>query len=152
MLGFIVCVGLALSAAIPSAQAQVAYPLKVSANQRYLLDQNDRPFMIVGDSPQGLIADLSISDAAEYFANRAAYGFNAVQIHLLDQTTFGGRGDYSTVDGITPFTRPFDISTPSASYFDRVDAILTWLRRMTLWSFLRQPRQSTRWTCSATTE
>lgn len=69
-------------ALVTSAQAQAVYPLKVSANQRYLVDQNDRPFMIVGDSPQGLITDLSISDAAQYFANRASYGFNAVQIHL----------------------------------------------------------------------
>src|SRR5690242_2534821 len=32
-----------------------AYPLRTSANNRYLVDQNNVPFMIVGDSPQSLI-------------------------------------------------------------------------------------------------
>ena len=31
------------------------YPLKASANNRYLVDQNNVPFMIVGDSPHSLI-------------------------------------------------------------------------------------------------
>ena len=36
-----------------------AYPLKVGPTRRYLVDRNDRPFLIVGDSPQALIAKLS---------------------------------------------------------------------------------------------
>src|SRR5262245_49056012 len=35
-----------------------AYPLKASANNRYLVDQNDVPFLMVGDSPQALIGKL----------------------------------------------------------------------------------------------
>ncbi|MGB7218689.1 MAG: DUF4038 domain-containing protein [Vicinamibacterales bacterium] len=101
------------------------YPLRVSPNGRYLVGQNNVPFLIVGDSPQGLITDLSTTEAAAYFANRAAHGFNAVQIHLIAQENFGGRSDYSTYDGITPFTTPGDISTPRESYFARVDAMLT---------------------------
>jgi chitodextrinase len=100
------------------------FPLKVSTNQRYLVDQNDQPFLIVGDSPQGLITDLSTADADTYFANRASHGFNAVQIHIFTKETFGGRSDYSTYDGITPFTTPGDVTTPRESYFARVDAIL----------------------------
>jgi hypothetical protein len=41
-----------------------AYPLKVSANNRYLVDENNVPFMIVGDSPQALIGNLSETEAA----------------------------------------------------------------------------------------
>src|SRR5215813_10225340 len=63
LLAFVVCASMVLCAVSPSAQAQAVYPLKVSPNQRYLVDQNSNPFMIVGDSPQGLITDLSISDA-----------------------------------------------------------------------------------------
>ena len=33
--------------------ASPAYPLKASANNRYLVDQNDVPFLMVGDSPAG---------------------------------------------------------------------------------------------------
>ena len=56
----------------------VAYPLKASANGRYLVDQNNLPFLIVGDSPQSLIGNLSEADAAIYFADRQLRGFNAL--------------------------------------------------------------------------
>jgi hypothetical protein len=92
-----------------SAQSADVYPLKVSSNGRYLVGHNDVPFLIVGDSPQGLISDLSTTEAETYFANRESYGFNAVQIHLFGKGTFGGRSDYSTYDGITPFIAAGDI-------------------------------------------
>src|SRR5262249_7320381 len=40
-----------------------AYPLKVSSNNRYLVDQNGAPFLIVGDSPQNIITNLSQHEA-----------------------------------------------------------------------------------------
>src|SRR2546427_353688 len=79
----ILCAGLVVGMAVSLAAQSPVYPLKVSSNHRYLVDQNDTPFMIVGDSPQGLITDLSTAEADAYFANRASYGFNALQIHLL---------------------------------------------------------------------
>src|SRR5947199_8573243 len=38
-----------------------AFPLRVSSNGRYLVDQNDVPFLMVGDSPQAAIGNLSES-------------------------------------------------------------------------------------------
>lgn len=81
-----------------------AYPLKASANGRYLVDQNNTPFLIVGDAPQALIVNLSEDDAEMYFANRQAAGFNTVWINLLCNEYTGGRSDGSTYDGIIPFT------------------------------------------------
>jgi hypothetical protein len=43
--------------------ASPAYPLKASANNRYLVDQNNTPFLMVGDSPQNLITYLSQAEA-----------------------------------------------------------------------------------------
>jgi|SRR5215472_8997360 len=54
------------------------YPLKVSETGRYLVDRADVPFMIIGDSPQSLIGNLSPSEADQYFANRRARGFNTL--------------------------------------------------------------------------
>ena len=54
------------------------YPLKVSANRRYLVDQQDVPFLMMGDSPQALIANVSEVEADAYFADREANDFNAV--------------------------------------------------------------------------
>lgn len=83
-----------------------AYPLKLSANRRYLVDQNNKPFLIVGDSPQGLVCMLSEEDAEKYFADRQAHGFNTAG--WMDAACAGS--DFptnkagSTYDGILPFT------------------------------------------------
>jgi hypothetical protein len=71
--------------------AAPAYPLKKSPNNRYLVDQNNVPFLMVGDSPQVLIVNLTEAEAATFFANRAALGFNTMWINLLCATYTGGR-------------------------------------------------------------
>jgi hypothetical protein len=101
-----------------------AFPLKISTNGRYLVDQNNKPFLIVGDAPQALMVNISDSDAAAYFANRAKRGFNAVWINLLCSTYTGGRADGSTIGGVVPFTNPMDFSTPNEVYFAHCDNII----------------------------
>jgi len=100
------------------------YPLKVSANRRYLVDQNNAPFLIAGESPQALMVNLSEAEADGFFANRQGHGFNTVWINLLCKPYTGGRPDSSTYDGILPFTTPDDLATPNAAYFDRCDRML----------------------------
>jgi len=112
------------------------YPLKVSANRRYLMDQNNSPFLIVGDTPQGLMSRLSEAQADYYFANRQAHGFNTVG--WIDVACAGH--DYpanltgATVDGIRPFTgfisggtdyTHYDLTKPNEAYFTRLDHIIT---------------------------
>jgi hypothetical protein len=46
------------------------YPIRASSDNRHLVDQNNTPFMIVGDSPHSLIGRMSKSDAEFYMANR----------------------------------------------------------------------------------
>jgi hypothetical protein len=101
-----------------------AYPLKVSANRRYLLDQKDAPFLIAGESPQALMVNVSEEDAEAFFANRQSHGFNTVWINLLCRPYTGGRPDGSTYDGILPFATADDLSTPNPTYFDRCDRML----------------------------
>jgi chitodextrinase len=101
-----------------------AYPLRVSVNRRYLVDANGKPFMLLGDSPQALMVNLSEAEADGFFADRQAAGFNGAWINLLCATYTGGRPDGSTYDGIVPFTTPDDLSTPNESYFTRVDHML----------------------------
>ena len=90
--------------AIPGLALAQAYPVKKSANGRYLVDQNNVPFLVAGDAPQSLTVNLSTSQADGYFANRASHGFNSVWVNLLCTTYTGGRADGSTYDGILPFT------------------------------------------------
>jgi Protein of unknown function (DUF4038)/Putative collagen-binding domain of a collagenase len=117
----------AIRAAPPARAAKApapAYPLKVGRSRRYLVDQRNRPFLIVGDSPQALMVNLSTRQAAHFLANRRAAGFNAMWVNLLSTTYTGGRDDASTYDGIRPFRRQDDLATPNPAYFRRADAML----------------------------
>ena len=82
-----------------------AYPVKVTANGRYLVDRNNIPFLIVGDSQQGLMYRLSEEQAESYFADRQARGFNAAG--WIDVSCTGrdypANPEGSTYDGIRPF-------------------------------------------------
>lgn len=127
-------VGLLFFAAIPfSATSQpsdatkkpaAAYPLTVSPNRRYLVDQNNTPFLIAGESPQALMVNVSETDAERFFSNRQGHGFNTVWINLLCKPYTGGRPDGSTYDGILPFTTPDDLSTPNPVYFERCEHMI----------------------------
>src|SRR5258705_472946 len=105
-----------LSTSCTVERGTVAWPLKASANGRYLVDQNNKPFFINGDSPQRLMGSLSEADAETYFANREKYGINAVWIHLYTSWGHKVNGD--------PFTNDSDISTPNEAYFAHVDRFL----------------------------
>jgi hypothetical protein len=101
-----------------------AFPLRISETGRYLVDRHGRPFLIVGDSPQALIVDLSEKQAGHFFADREAAGFNSMWINLLCDQYTGGRADGATYDGIAPFTRPEDLATPNPAYFARAGTMI----------------------------
>ncbi len=101
-----------------------AFPLKVVEGGRYLVDRNGAPFLIAGESPQALMVNLSEEDAELFFANRQSHGFNAVWINLLCRPGTGGRADGSTYDGLLPFEKPDDFSTPNEAYFARCDHMI----------------------------
>ena len=94
-----------------------AFPLRLSRNRHFLVDRKGVPFMIVGDSPQSLIGNLSVKDAAFFIANRKRAGVDALWVDLLCVQYTGCRADGTTYDGIKPFTREGDLSTPNPRYF-----------------------------------
>ena len=112
-----------------------AYPLKVSANRRYLVDQNNTPFLIAGDVPQVIVTMASTAEAASYFDDRQAHGFNAMWIDVLVASPYyrESRDDGGTDDGILPFTgyisggndaAHYDLTKPNEAYFTRVDQMV----------------------------
>ena len=130
-LGIISALGVAACLAGDRFATDVAMPTKVpsyavrtSASNRYLVDQNNTPFMIVGDSPHTLIGKMSKSDAQFYMANRQQYGINTLWVELLCNDKITCNADGTTFDGIPPFTTPGDVSTPNPAYFQRVDDML----------------------------
>ncbi|MGA3268607.1 MAG: DUF4038 domain-containing protein [Verrucomicrobiota bacterium] len=104
------------------------YPLKVSStNPRILVDQDNVPFLMVGDSPQSIYAHLSPAEDAAFLANRAKYGINSLWIDILTSRYVGGRSDSSLYNGTKPFrqmlpgTKFYDFTAPNETYFAYVD-------------------------------
>jgi hypothetical protein len=86
--------------------------------------------MIVGDSPQPLVVNLTEAQAAQFFASRQANGFNAVLMDVLCVGYIGGRANGATYDGILPLTGANlanltgNIDTPNPAYFQRLDDMI----------------------------
>lgn len=100
--------------------AEPVFPLKVSADRRYLTDQNNQPFLYQADTAWMLFFKLTRAEAAEYLAARKAQGFNVVQVQL---TGFLGT---ATRNGDLPFAPPdHDFAEPNESFFAHVDRVVT---------------------------
>lgn len=111
-----------VSPALPITPSTYAYPLKISKNRRYLVDQNNKPFRIQGDSAQSLIANLTLPEAVLYFSDRQAKGFNTININLLEHK-FAIHAPANR-NGDQPFASPGDFSKPNESYFAFADSII----------------------------
>ena len=110
--------------AASAVNAAVVYPVKVGPTGRYLVDQNNVPFLMAGESPQAMIGDLTEAEAEQFFENRRGHGFNTVWINLLCNGYTGCAGDGSTRSGIPPFNIPGDLSTPNEAYFAHAERIV----------------------------
>jgi hypothetical protein len=110
--------------------AGIVYPLKQSPNKVYLVDQNDTPVLLLGDSPHSLLVNLGTADMTTYMADRQARGFNAILVQVLCNTYTGGNASGTTYDGVAPFTTGsspanYDLSTPNSAYFARLDSLVS---------------------------
>lgn len=104
-------------------------PLKSSANNRYLVDQNGVPFLIMGDSPQSIIGNLTPSQITSYMADRQRLGFNSIWVNLLCNTYTYCNANGTADDGTAPFTSGsnpsnYNLSTPNPAYFAEVDNLV----------------------------
>lgn len=108
---------LALAPGLAAAETRSAFPLKVSANQRYLQDAGGSPFLVVGDTAWSLIAQLKPDEIAAYLADRQRRGFNAVIVSLIEHK-FADKAP-AMIDGTQPFLGPGDFARPNPAYFDR---------------------------------
>lgn len=102
--------------------AQVAFPLQVSANSRYLEDQNHVPFLYQADTGWTLYFELTKDEVKEYIQARKSQGFNTIQTMLM-------LPDRKNRDGIAPFRDNDDFSTINQSYFDFVEWVLSYAEK-----------------------
>ena len=106
----------------PAFSQMAAYPLQVSTNNRFLVDQNNQPFLLVGDAAWSLIVQLARPDINDYLSNRKQKGFNTVLVNLIDHQ-FASNAPRN-IYGDAPFTgAPF--ITPNEAYFAHADYVIS---------------------------
>lgn len=111
------------------AQQNPAWPIKASANNRYFVDQNNAPWIMVADAAHHLMPVVPQSSVAAYLSNRQTNQFDTIDLYAL--CTGGTCGTtFAAQDGTLPFTTGtspsnYDISTPNPSYWAEVDSVIT---------------------------
>jgi hypothetical protein len=112
-----------LVTAMGNGQSRVAVTqLFVSANHRYVVDQNRDPYLLQGDAAWSLIVAADDSEVDQYLQNRRDKGFNAVMVNLIEHRY--AKEPPRNEAGEAPFLTPGDFSTPSEKYFAHADWVI----------------------------
>ena len=102
------------------AQEQIlAQNLKVSENNRFLINGDGTPFFWLGDTAWQLFSSLDKSESEQYLKNRSAKGFNVVQCVLLGLIGL----DEPNQEGERIF-KNLNPSKPNEKYFKHIDWVL----------------------------
>jgi hypothetical protein len=121
--------------------AQTNFPLQTSDNRRYLVDNNDKPFPILGRTSWCVITQPE-KGYHQYIENTVAHGYNAIEVSILvhwpfvNHPPFNGRNDApfdKRLDG-SPWKGSLvykdtlaeapDLTTPNERYWSYVDTFL----------------------------
>jgi len=104
-----------------TAQSKSIFPLKLSDNKRYLLDNTGKPFLVKEFSAWGLIQALSENDEAAFLDSIKQKGFNTVITSILSNAPSQMGGSPPYWQGVSPLNVKWDFSTPNEVYFEHVD-------------------------------
>lgn len=101
--------------------------LKVSKNQRYLVDQQERPFFWLADTAWELFQRLDKAETDRYFQNRVQKGFTVVQAAIVTPLS---NWENPNRQGASAFEG--DIRSPNEAYFAHVDHVIKEAEQMGL--------------------
>jgi hypothetical protein len=100
--------------------AETAYPVRVSDNHHFLIDQKGEPFFYLGDTAWELFHRLDRDEADVYLKDRAAKRFTVIQAVVLAE--HGGL-DVPNAYGHLPLVGK-DVTRPVEAYFKYVDFVV----------------------------
>jgi hypothetical protein len=112
----------------PLLTAAPVFPLKVSTNGRYFVDQSGIPFRINAEAAWLMSVQANAADVDTYLTNRKARGFNSVivmgMVHAGDYSPFAPQAPHNRA-GNQPHAVVGDFSsTPNEAYWSFVDSII----------------------------
>jgi hypothetical protein len=95
-------------------------PIRVSADGRFLVEPNGKPFFFLAENSEYLIWRLTRDETDEYLSDRARKGFTVVMAHLVPRSGI----DIPNAYGEAAFVNS-DVSQPNNKYFEHVDWVVT---------------------------
>jgi len=102
-----------------AAAEQPVYPVKVSENGRYFVDQNNNPVFWLGTTQWQIFREYNLSEARTILEKVKSHGFIFVQAMLMGV----GDGTLPNVYGEKPWVNN-DPLTPNEAYFKNVDSVI----------------------------
>jgi len=100
------------------------FPLSIHASGRYLVDAQGDPFLIHGDTPWSLPAQLTNAQITTYLEDTVEKGFSAIMLEAPVKEFTSQAPDYNNVDGVAPLTSMTDWGSALTAYWNRVDFIV----------------------------
>ena len=97
--------------------------LKASANGRYFVDQQSRPFFYLGDTCWLLFQRPNRQEVDEYLKDRAAKGFTVIQAYVVRGLGKQHPDGNSSLLDATPFIDR-DPARPNEEFFNNVDYVV----------------------------
>lgn len=98
------------------------FPVSISGNSRYLVDQTGAPWPMVGDAGWSAITQLTPAEQTTYLDQLQALGFNAVLVNLIENYYSDDPPNNPNGDG--PYTGTMFQSSIDEAYWSVVDAFM----------------------------
>jgi hypothetical protein len=108
------------SSSTPTPNNSPSFPLQVSTNHRYLVDQQQKPFLYHADTAWAIMTRLTKAEAQEYLEDRKNKGFTAIHMHAITKEA----GGMTNREAENPFEPEEDITKPNEAYWQHVDYVL----------------------------
>jgi len=96
------------------------YPLRVSANGRYLVDRSGQPYFMAADTAWILLSALSVVQGEEFLRELKAQGYNSILAYMVnfDGASTDPAGQTAFIDG--------HMSDPNPAYFAQVQTMVAY--------------------------
>lgn len=110
---------------------KISFPLKASADKKYLVDQNNHPFFLNGCSVWNLPYAVNLAEAKALLEKLKQKKFNTVLLKLTPETKHFDIGPDDRVYDDNAFYN-LDINQPNEHYFKHVDSLLSLCNEMNM--------------------
>lgn len=144
---------LLLTSVFRSAVAQVMFPLRVSDDRRYLVDQRGKPFPIMGRTAWFIISQPE-EGYKKFIENTLLHGHNAIEFAAITHWPMGNNAPFNG-EGAIPFVKSLngmpwdgrlkydsiqvqapDLTTPNEKYWQYLDKFLEYCEERGLLVFM----------------